>query len=89
MTRRRSIEVFTAGCPLCEEAVSRVRQLACPDCEVSVLDMRQPDVARRARTLGVRSVPAVAIDGELAECCSGRGLDETVLRAAGLGRAAV
>jgi len=37
--------------------------------------------------LGIRSVPAVVIDGKLADCCAGRGVDETVLRAAGLGRA--
>jgi hypothetical protein len=30
-------------------------------------------------------VPAVAIDGKLAECCTGRGINVQVLRAAGLG----
>jgi hypothetical protein len=29
-------------------------------------------------------VPAVAIDGKLAECCTGRGINVQVLRAAGL-----
>jgi glutaredoxin 3 len=33
-----------------------------------------------------RSVPAVVIDGKLADCCAGRGLDEATLRAAGLGQ---
>jgi hypothetical protein len=27
------------------------------------------------------------IDGKLADCCAGRGIDEHILRAAGLGRA--
>ena len=44
-------------------------------------------VSRRAQSLGVRSVPAVAIDGELAGCCAGRGPEEAALRAAGLGQA--
>jgi len=44
------------------------------------------EVADRARNLGVRCVPAVAIDGVLAECCGGRGPDEAALRAAGLGQ---
>ena len=35
---------------------------------------------------GVRSVPAVAINGQLAGCCAGRGVDEASLRAAGLGQ---
>jgi len=51
-----------------------------------VLDMHDSEVSKRAKALGVRSVPAVAIDGKLAECCTDRGVDMQVLRAAGLGR---
>jgi hypothetical protein len=40
----------------------------------------------RAKSLGIRSVPAVVIDGTLAACCAGRGPDEATLRAAGLGQ---
>ena len=61
-------------------------EIACPSCELSVLDTRDPDVAERAKKLGVRSLPAVAIDGVLAECCKGSGIDEATLRAAGVGR---
>ncbi len=46
----------------------------------------RPGVASRARELGVRSVPAVAVNGRLAECCAGRGPDEASLCAAGVGR---
>jgi len=60
--------------------------LACPSCEVEVHDMRDVAVAQRAKALGVRSVPAVAINGQLAGCCAGRGVDEVSLRAAGLGQ---
>lgn len=86
MTAKRKVEVFSAGCSLCQETVDLVNRLACSSCEVAVLDMRDDEVARRARSLGVRSVPAVAIDGVLAECCAGRGPDEATLRAAGLGQ---
>jgi hypothetical protein len=48
--------------------------------------MRSAEVAARAKKLGIRSVPAVLIDGELADCCAGRGPDEATLRAAGLGQ---
>jgi len=82
---RRKIEVFIAGCPACDETVKMVNEVACPSCEVVVLDMHDPAVAARASELGVRSVPAVVIDGELAGCCAGRGPDEATLRAAGLG----
>jgi glutaredoxin len=82
---KRRIEVFSAGCPVCDEAVEMVRRISCPSCEVKVLDMRDPEVARRAKDLGIRSVPAVAIDGRLADCCRGRGPDEETLKAAGIG----
>jgi glutaredoxin 3 len=86
MSEKRKVEVFSAGCPACDETVQLVQSIACPSCEVTVLDMHDPAVAGRAKSLGVRSVPAVAIDGRLADCCSSRGPDEAVLKAAGLGQ---
>ncbi len=86
MAAKRKIEVFIAGCPACQDTVAMVKQVACPSCDVSVLDMNDPKVASRARSLGIRSVPAVVIDGRLADCCTGRGPDEATLRAAGLGQ---
>ena len=82
--QKRQIEVFSAGCPCCEEIINKIKKAACPSCDVIVLDMRQPHVAERAKHLGVRSVPAVAIDGKLAGL-SGRGPDIELLRAEGLG----
>ena len=86
MADKRKVEVFSAGCPACREAVQLVQELACSSCEVSVLDMNNIEVAKRAKSLGVRVVPAVVIDGKLADCCSGRGIDAQVLKQAGLGR---
>lgn len=48
--------------------------------------MNDAAVASRARQLGIRTVPAVVIDGKLADCCAGRGPDEAALRAEGLGQ---
>lgn len=84
---KRKVEIFSAGCRLCDETVSLVTGIACESCEIVVLDMRKAKVARRARDIGVRSVPAVAINGKLADCCAGRGPDEATLRAAGVGQA--
>ncbi len=85
MSTKRTIEIFSAGCPVCDAAAAEVRKAACPSCEVTVLDMNDPAVAARARELNVRSVPAVAVDGRLAGCCSGRGVDLETLKGAGLG----
>lgn len=86
MSTKRKIEVFSAGCRACEETIELVNRVACPSCEVSVLDMKDPNVASRANSLGIRRVPAVVINGQLADCCTGRGPEEAGLRAAGLGR---
>ncbi len=86
MTAKRKIEVFSAGCPVCQETIELVKRNACQSCEITVLDMNDTNVADRAKQLGVRSVPAVAIDGKLADCCAGRGPDEATLKAAGLGQ---
>lgn len=82
---KRKVEIFTAGCACCDDTVQMVQSIACSSCELIVLDMKSPDAERRARQLGVRSVPAVAVDGALAGCCAGRGPTEQALREAGLG----
>jgi glutaredoxin 3 len=86
MADKRKIEIFSAGCPACEETIELLNSIACPSCEITVLDMNEPAVARRAKSLGIRSVPAVAVGGKLADCCAGRGPQETSLRAAGVGQ---
>lgn len=85
MAAKRKIEIFSAGCALCRDTVDLVNRIACPACEIAILDMRDPAVAARAKALGVGAVPAVAVDGVLASCCAGRGVDEATLRAAGVG----
>jgi glutaredoxin len=85
MKAKRKVEIFSAGCPLCRDAVELVRRIACPSCEVQVLDMKDPAVAERAKELGIRTVPAVVVGGKLSDCCAGRGPEEETLRAAGVG----
>ena len=85
MSAKRKIEIFSAGCPFCTDTIEKIEALACPSCEVEVLDLQEHEVAERAIGFGIRSIPAVLIDGVLADCCSGRGVDMGVLQAAGLG----
>ncbi len=87
MTSKRKVEIFSAGCPICEETIKLVNGLASPSCDVTILDMKDPTVFQRAKGFGVRSSPGVAVDGKLAECCDDRGPDEASLRAAGVGAA--
>jgi hypothetical protein len=48
--------------------------------------MKDAAIANRAKSLGVRSVPAIVIDGKLADCCSDQRISEAALRAEGIGQ---
>jgi glutaredoxin len=85
MARTRKVEVFSAGCAVCDDTIALINHIACPSCEIEILDMHDSEVSKKAKRYGIRSVPAVVIDGTLADCCAGRGPDEKQLRAAGLG----
>jgi len=61
-TMARTIEVFTAGCPLCDEAVQRVKN-AVAQCGCTVIT-RAPD-SPEAQRYGIRAVPAIVVDGQL------------------------
>lgn len=81
-TGKHTIEIFSAGCSTCKEAIEMVKKVAGSEHSVQVHDMQQGDTAARAKKLGVRSLPAVVINGQLAGCCAGRGPDEHVIRQA-------
>ena len=68
MNNKRKIEIFSAGCPACREAIDTVKRIACPSCETEVLDMNDPKIAERAKQLGISRVPAVVINGVVADC---------------------
>jgi len=87
MGAKRKIEIFSAGCSVCEDTIELVKNNSCSSCDVIVLDTRETSVKSRMQALGIKSVPAVVIDGKLANCCSGSGPNLNELKAAGLGKA--
>lgn len=86
-TGKRQVEVFVAGCPLCDPVVKLVKQVACGGCEVSVYNIKDDSqAAERAQAAGVQRVPMVLVDGKPATCCaSNEPVTEEGLRAAGVG----
>ena len=85
MANKRKVEIFSAGCPACEETIALVNSIACGSCEIEVRDMKSAEVAQRAKQYGIHRVPAVVIDGELAECYQGLQPTQENLRSAGIG----
>ena len=79
---KHKIEIFSAGCKTCKDTIATVKTLAGTEHEVIVHDMQHEEIATRAAQHGIRRVPAVVINGKLAGCCAGRGVEENVLREA-------
>ncbi|MFT6633877.1 MAG: glutaredoxin [Bacteriovoracaceae bacterium] len=79
------VEVFSAGCPACESTIELVNEIACDNCEISILDMSDSSNAKRAKELGIERVPAVVVNGKLADCCQVKGPTKEGLKAAGIG----
>ena len=84
MTDKKKIEIYSAECPVCNGTIDKIIEAMCPSCDVTVRDMHDPKVAEKAKALGVRSVPAVVVDGKLLEG-SGSELDMEALKSTGLG----
>ncbi|SPF41464.1 Uncharacterized 9.0 kDa protein in mobE 3'region [Syntrophobacter sp. SbD1] len=86
MERRRKVEVFTAGCPVCQGVVDMVKELACPHCELIFYNLNNNEGVEQAKSYGVAAVPSVAINGALLECCKHKPITREDLQAAGLGK---
>mgnify|MGYP006927736518 CR=1 FL=1 len=69
MNDKRQIEVFIAGCPVCDDAISLVNRIACPSCEVTTLEMRTSGGVGGAGSLCVGCGPAGGGGGGVADCC--------------------
>ena len=84
MSGKRKVEVFTGGCPLCDETVQLVQELSCSSCDVTVYNLREKGMDK-AKQYGVNSVPTVVVDGKILNCCAMKGPTRADLKAAGIG----
>ncbi|HEY3013211.1 MAG TPA: thioredoxin family protein [Gemmatimonadales bacterium] len=83
---KRTVEVFTAGCSVCDEALEVVRAAVCESCDLQVHDMRTKPAQTKARRYGVKRVPAVVVNGRLADCCQQGAVDLRTLQGLGVGQ---
>ncbi len=87
---KRTVEVFIAGCPFCDETVKLVEDLACPSCDVQIYNVKDEggEALRKARGYGINRVPVVLVNGEICSCCRGQErVTREALMAAGVGQA--
>ena|SRR5437867_1469976 len=64
--KKRLIEIFTAGCPLCEQTLKLVKK-AVSACGCQVIERRcsGQECCEPAKRYGIRAMPTVVVDGEI------------------------
>lgn len=89
---KRKIEVFTAGCSVCEPMVEMVKSMACSSCEVIIYNLSQPcdtkECLEKLQEYGIKALPAIAVNGSLLSCCQNKEISMEALKNAGIGQAA-
>lgn len=65
-TNKQQIEVFSAGCSLCNETLKLVRK-AVSGCGCEVIERRciGTECCGEAKQYGVRTMPTVVVDGQM------------------------
>ena len=88
---KRQIEIFTAGCPVCDPIVNMVKELACENCEVQIYDLvKQCDdksCLTKMKEYNITKIPAVAVNGILLDCCKDSAITKEKLMEAEIGQA--
>jgi glutaredoxin len=86
---KRQIEIFTAGCPVCEPVVQLVKDTACENCEITIHNLSEQCESKicvaKMKEYGVQRLPAVAVNGKLLGCCKNIEITKNDLVNAGIG----
>lgn len=87
---KRQVEIFTAGCPLCDPVVRMVKEIACDECEITIYDLVKQSENKtclsKLQEYQVKKVPAIAVNGKLLSCCENQEISREELINAGIGQ---
>lgn len=85
---KKKVEVFTAGCSVCSPIVDLIKTNASDFCDIIIYDLvKQCDdktCLSKAVEYGIKSIPAIAVDGKLLKCCQNNGISREELVNAGI-----
>jgi glutaredoxin 3 len=67
MKQHRTIEIFSANCPLCKHVTEDIQIGKCEGCNQVVYDVNHmtEGIKQRMKTYDVKSVPTTIIDGRI------------------------
>jgi glutaredoxin 3 len=65
--QHHTIEIFSAGCPLCRHIIEDIQIGKCQGCNQTVYDVNRmtDELKRKMKEYGVTSVPTTIIDGSI------------------------
>ena len=61
----KRIEIFTADCPLCKDALELIKKEACNECEVIERRCTDSECCQPAKDYNIKAVPTVVMDGKV------------------------
>lgn len=64
MAEKARVEIFSSGCQVSDETIELIHTLVTPPCEIIVFNTNDDQVLHYAKTLGVKKLPAIFIDGK-------------------------
>jgi hypothetical protein len=82
---RIQIEIFTAGCLVCEPVVQLVKDTAGVNCDITIHNLSELYDVDICKKHNIKRLPAVAVDGKLLDCCKNIDITKKDLINAGIG----
>jgi len=86
---KRQVEIFTAGCPVCEPVVQLVKETACENCEITIHNLSAQCESKvcvsKMNEYQIKRLPAIVVDGTLLGCCKNIEITKEDLLKAGIG----
>tara|TARA_R110000764_G_scaffold208988_1_gene294634 strand:+ start:321 stop:587 length:267 start_codon:yes stop_codon:yes gene_type:complete len=86
---KRQIEIFTAGCPVCEPVVQLVKETAGKDCEITLHNLSEQCESKicvsKMKEYNITSLPAVAVNGRLLACYQNKNISGDELKNVAIG----
>lgn len=82
---KKQVEIFTAGCPVCEPVVQLVKDTAGTHCDITIHNLSEDPNNAICKKYNLTRLPAVAVDGKLLNCCKNIAITKDDLIGAGIG----
>ena len=58
------VEVYIAGCKLCEKTIEIIKELVCPECEIKIYNVVENPEYLEKTSIQIKAVPTIIIDGK-------------------------